>query len=255
MKIDSENSDEVFDLLIEEAQRPLQGWDFSYINNRVISAPLTWSYHTEILKYIRNVDSLLDMGTGGGEFLSLLEPFPEKAFATEAYEPNFPIAKNRLEPLGVKVVQIDGDENLPFEDESFELIINRHESYSPKEVYRILSKEGIFLTQQVGGTNDNWLREFLLGDAISEYQDWNLEFAKNVLEENGFKIVQKMECFPKKRIFDIGAIVFYLQAAPWEVPDFTVEKYRDRLFELHNTISNKGYIEYASHRFLIKATK
>lgn len=29
--------------------------------------------------------------------------------------PNVPIAKERLTPLGVKVVQIDNDENLPFE--------------------------------------------------------------------------------------------------------------------------------------------
>jgi SAM-dependent methyltransferase len=251
----SENNDEAFEQLIKEAQRPLRGWDFSYINNRVVSEPLTWSYHTEILKYIRTVDSLLDMGTGGGEFFSLLEPFPKKTFATEAYEPNYPVAKKRLEPLGVKVVKIDKAEVLPFENESFELIINRHEEYSPKEVYRILTADGVFLTQQVGGTNDNWLREYFLNDTISEYQHWNLEYAVKELEESGFKITQKMECFPKTRFFDVGAVVFYLHAVPWEVPDFSVEKYKDKLYELHKKFNKSGYIEYPNHRFLIKATK
>ena len=255
MKIDSENSDEVFDLLIEEAQRPLHGWNFSYINDRVVSEPLTWSYHTEILKHIRAVDSLLDMGTGGGEFFSLLEPFPKKTYATEAYEPNFPIAKERLGPLGVKVVKIEEGTDLPFENESFELIINRHEEYSPKEVYRILTADGLFLTQQVGGFNDNWLREFFLNDVISDYQHWNLEFAVNELEESDFKIIQKKECFPRKRFFDVGAVVFYLHAVPWEVPDFSVEKYKDKLYELHETFCKNGFIEYSAHRFLIKATK
>ncbi len=255
MDSDSKETDEAFEQLISEAKRPLHGWDFSFVNNRVVSSPLTWSYHSEILKYIRKVDSVLDMGTGGGEFFSLLEPFPEKTYATEAYAPNYPIAKKKLEPLGVKVVKIEEGGNLPFEDKSFELIINRHEEYSSKEVYRILTDDGIFLTQQVGGTNDNWLREFFLGDVISEYQEWNLEFAKTELQNNGFKLLQAMECFPRKRIFDVGAIVFYLHAAPWEVPDFTVEKYKDKLYELHRQILNEGYIEYSSHRFLIKAIK
>ncbi|MCG3259308.1 MAG: SAM-dependent methyltransferase, partial [Candidatus Heimdallarchaeota archaeon] len=111
----SRASKEVFDLLVEEAQRPFLGWDFSYIKDRFVTAPLTWSYTIEILPVLRQVNSLLDMGTGGGEFLSMLQPFPEKTYATESYEPNVPIAKKRLEPLGVEVTQISGDENLPFE--------------------------------------------------------------------------------------------------------------------------------------------
>lgn len=255
MDDDSRSHKETFELLIEEAQRPFLGWDFSYVKDRMVSAPLTWSYTIEILPVLRQVNSLLDMGTGGGEFLSMLQPFPEKTYATEAYEPNVPIAKKRLEPLGVEVTQISGDENLPFEDGIFDLIINRHESYSPSEVYRILSEDGIFLTQQVGAHNDDGLREFFLNDKVSDYSEWTADFAANQLENNGFKILKKKECFPKNRFFDVGAVVFCLLAAPWEVPRFTVEKYRDKLFEFHSIISDKGYIDYVSHRFLIKSSK
>jgi len=251
----SRSPEDVFDLLIEEAQRPFLGWDFSYVENRMVTAPLTWSYTIEILPVLRQVNSLLDMGTGGGEFLSILQPFPEKTYATEAYGPNVPIAKKRLKPLGVEVTQISGDENLPFEDGLFDLIINKHESYSPTEVHRILSEEGIFLTQQVGAHNDNGLIEFFLKNKMSEYPEWTAEFAANELENNGFKILKKKECFPITRFFDVGAIVFYLLAVPWEIPGFTVGKYRDKLFELHSTISDNGYIDYVSHRFLIKSSK
>ena len=255
MKEHSFTSKELFELLVSEAQRPLTGWDFSYLENRFVTAPLDWSYTAELLPYLRKSNSVLDMGTGGGEFFSRLQPYPEKAYVTEAYEPNFPIAKQKLEPLGVEVIKITEDENLPFQDSYFDLIINRHESYSVNEVHRILSEKGIFLTQQVGGTNDDGFRRLFLGDIIGEYHEWNLKFASEELEKGGFRIIKAKESFPTKRYFDIGAVVFYLLAVPWEVPGFTVEKYEDKLFELHETILDKGYIDYNSHRFLMIAKK
>lgn len=51
------------------------------------------------------------------------------------------IVQNHLKPEDV----------LPYEDESMDIIINRHESYDIYEVYRVLKKGGIFITQQVGG--------------------------------------------------------------------------------------------------------
>ncbi len=56
------------------------------------------------------------------------------------------------------------------------MIINRHESYSVKEVSRILKKHGTFITQQVGGLNNKEINEFL-GAADSRFNDWNLEAA------------------------------------------------------------------------------
>ncbi len=70
---------------------------------------------------------MLDMGTGGGEFLSSLAPFPPYTCATEAYPPNVPIAKARLEPLGIEVFQISEDNFLPIPDNTLDLVINRHE--------------------------------------------------------------------------------------------------------------------------------
>ena len=62
--------------------------------------------------------------------MSSLSPLPKCTCVTEGYEPNIIIAKKRLEPLGVKVYRVDNDESLPFNDETFDLVINRHESYS-----------------------------------------------------------------------------------------------------------------------------
>jgi len=244
-----------FELLIKDGESPFSGWDFSYVDNRIVTAPITWSYSAEILPHIRTVDSMLDMGTGGGEFLSRFAPFPNKTVATESYDPNFLIAKKRLEPLGVTVVKIDGDDNLPLEDEVFELIINRHESFSIGEVNRILTEGGYFISQQVGGKNDQLLREILGSKQQLGYSHWCLEYALKELQNNGFEIVKKKEAFPVTRFFDVGAIVFYFKAIPWELPDFNIEKYKDKLWEIHNVIEDNGYVDVISHRFFFKAQK
>ena len=221
----------------------------------MVTGPLTWSYSTEIIPYIRNAQSLLDMGTGGGEFLSRLTPFPPHTCATEAYDPNVLIAKKRLTPLGIQVVKIDDDDNLPFEDEEFELVINRHESFSVKEVRRVLKTNGFFITQQVGGDNDQLLKEMLGYKKESDYKHWTLDYEIKELQNNGFEVLKKKEAFPTTRFFDVGAVVFYLYAVPWQLPGFSVEKYRDKLWELHNVIEDNGYIDVISHRFFIKAKK
>src|SRR5437588_12148735 len=64
------HNQELFDLLIAEVNPPFSGWNFSYITatGRMVEAPLTWSYTSKLLPMLRKAQSLLDMGTGGGEF-------------------------------------------------------------------------------------------------------------------------------------------------------------------------------------------
>ena len=58
-------------------------------------------------------------------------------------------------------------------------------------------------------------------------------------------------------IFDINAIVYYLKIVSWEIPDFTIQKYFDKLWEIHKQIAKNNYVELKNnnHRFLIVAKK
>ena len=250
------NDQALFDLLIAEASHPFAGWDFSHIiaTGRMSEAPLTWSYTSRLLMPLRKAQSLLDMDTGGGEFLSLLQPFPSLTCATEGYMSNVPIARKRLEPLGVKVYGVDDPHHLPFEDNQFDLIINRHGYYSPREVLRILKPGHQFITQQVGGSINAELN-MQLGAENYPYAHWTLDFAVRELQEAGWRIVEQKEDHPFRRFFDVGAIVYYLHAIPWQVPDFSVEKYFDKLLEIHAHIQSYGYIDFRNHNFLIIAQK
>ncbi|PGK42832.1 SAM-dependent methyltransferase [Bacillus anthracis] len=249
--------DPLFLTLLESANTHFSGWDFSFISEtgRMKSEPLSWSYGSTAFQLMQHAESMLDMGTGGGEFLSMLQPFPSNIYATEGYAPNVPIARKKLEPLGVTVAEVTDDTALPFQDEQFDFIMNQHESYSASEVNRILSPNSIFLTQQVGSLDCAELNEQLGTPLNSEFTSWSLETACSTLMENGFTILEAKEEFPFQRFYDIGAIVYYLKAIPWQIPDFTVEGYFEELYRIHEIILQKGYFNVKQHRFIIKAIR
>jgi SAM-dependent methyltransferase len=249
--------DAIFEAFLGDAERTFGGWDFSYISDtgRWATEPLPWSYASLVLPHLRAAGAMLDMGTGGGEFLSRLQPLPILTVATEGYPPNVPIARDRLAPLNVQVIAIDQetDHTLPLADATFDLIINRHEYYDPHEVRRILKPGGRFITQQVGGGEYPPMRA-LLGDAtLSEFAHWTREYAAHELLDAGLTVTGSAEAFPMARFYDVGALLYYLTAIPWDVPHFSVERYHDALFALHQRIQQEGYVAVQGHRFIIQA--
>src|SRR5208283_3830117 len=126
-----------YDALVHEAaSQPFAGWDFSYIEGRYTEEEPSWDYREIVVERMKDTRSMLDLGTGGGEFLGSLGPLPPATFATEAYPPNLAIARRRLEPLGVKVVQTSRGDELSLPTGFFELVIDRHESLDAREVFR-----------------------------------------------------------------------------------------------------------------------
>ena len=196
------------------------------------------------------------MATGGGELFSKFAPFNIKAVAIEGYAPNVPIAKNQLEPLGIKVVEANEVKKLPFQDNEFDLILNRHggiNKKSVKEIYRILSKQGFILTQQVDGSNfKDLIMEF---GKNPKWEQNTLENVKKQMIRQEFKIL-KFDEWKGKIIFkDIGALVYFLKVVPWIVEDFSVDKYSSKLEELHNKIKIHKELSYIAKRFYILAQK
>jgi hypothetical protein len=55
--------------------------------------------------------------------------------------------------------------------------------------------------------------------------------------------------------FDVGAVVYFLRKVIWTVPGFTLDRYRDRLRELHEQIRAEGPFVAHSSRVLIEARK
>jgi hypothetical protein len=249
-------NDDFFSYLMAEYNQPFSGWDFSYLagRRRTFRPEDTWDYMGTVKAAIIDARSLLDMDTGGGELLSSLQPLPPYTCATEGYAPNVALARQRLEPLGVKVYEVDESDFLPFADDKFDLVINRHGAYEPREVMRVLKSGKRFITQQVGEETNAKLHE-LLG-RVKPDSNWDLAHAVGGLKAvEGWHILEQREELLITRYYDVGAIVYYLKAVAWEIPDFSVEKYFDKLLEVRDLIEANGFVEVPFHQFFIVAEK
>ena len=90
-------------------------------------------------------------------------------------------------PLGIRFRECSDPSAIPFEKESFDLIINRHGDYDASEIYRLLRKGGIFVTEQVGGDNDRDLVEMVLPGTPVPFPLHHLEEQSRVFEKAGFE--------------------------------------------------------------------
>ncbi|HEV2120384.1 MAG TPA: SAM-dependent methyltransferase [Candidatus Bathyarchaeia archaeon] len=255
-------SPDEFERLIAEAQsQKFSGWDFSWLRNRLVEETPPWNYKRQVAKEFPKIKSLLDLGTGGGELLSSLGQLPSRTFATEGYSPNSVIARDRLKPLRVDVIRTYSEDNtnrpqvgaLPFRTESLDMIIDRHESFVPSEVYRVLKRGGIFLTQQAGSSNYPELNEFLGASNVEAL--WDLRVARQQISEAGLRVTAGREARLNSRFRDVGAVIFFLLAVPWQLEGFVVGRYLDKLRELHGLIVRTGSFRVTARRFYLRCVK
>jgi SAM-dependent methyltransferase len=244
-----------YERLIRQAgEIPFEGWNFAVFRGRFVETEPSWEFSKVLRIHMRRSSSMLDLGTGGGEFLSSLAPLPPETAATEAYGPNVPIARRRLAPLGVRVFDTtqSGDDPLPFADGTFDLVVSRHESYAPSEVRRVLVSGGIFVTQQVGGRDLEELNH-ALGGPPHTYCQRNLAAATEELERADFEVLDGREELLPGTFYDIGAVVLYLRIIPWQIPGFDLASYDTALRALHAMMESGTPLKVSSHRFLITA--
>ena len=250
------NHDFLFNKLVAEAlSLPFSGWDFSFLGDRWKTAEPSWDYPALARSHMQGIHSMIDLDTGGGELLSSLVPFPPHTWATESYPPNIPVAKDRLESLGVQIISDYTDAAIPLPSASLDLILDRHGSYSEIELMRLLRPGGIFLTEQVGGENCIRLNALLQDKPDFMYSYWTKDLITHQLIDAGFELLNVQEEFPLGEFADISAIVFYLRIIPWQISDFNVEKYRDKLYAIHQDILAYGPVQVHDHRILVEARK
>src|SRR6185437_8831345 len=113
---------------------------------------------------------------------------------------------------------------------------------------RVLRPGGCFITQQVGVDNDVRLNELLGIPHDVPWEDWRLATARAQLEAAGLRVSAAREAFPVARFYDVGAVVYYLNAVPWQVPGFSVERQRDALRHIHALIERDSFLEVSNHR-------
>jgi SAM-dependent methyltransferase len=250
--------------LLEAAdEAPVGGWSFSWIANRSTVTPLPWDFRTIAESALVRASVALDMGTGGGEFLATVSTGTAFVVATEAWLPNAPVAKLKLDPLGIPVVHDEGAADnvdqavraaagdkgrLPFRSEAFDVVLNRHEAFVAREVARVLRPGGEFVTQQADSGSADFYA--LLGLDAPPDDAFRLDHAAAQLKRAGLTVVDSGAEDEERTFADIGALAWYLRRVPWTIPGFTIERHREALLRLHDQD-----IRVRAERFWLRATK
>ena len=240
----------------EEKIAHIHGWDFSHIHGRYTEQEdLPWDYRSVIGEYLTPQMKIMDIDTGGGEFLLSLNHPHENTAAMENFPPNAVLCKKLLLPLGIDFRPGNGKGTLPFGDGSFDMVLNRHGDFNAEEIYRVLKPGGIFITQQVGAENDRELVELLCGEIPMPFPDQYLKIISGKFAEAGFAILREEEAFRPIRFFDVGALVWFARIIQWEFPDFSVDTHLENLWTAQKILEDRGSIDGTIHRFLLVAQK
>lgn len=243
------------DLVDEAAAADVSGWGFDWLRGRATEERPPWGYARLLADRLAAVRSALDLDTGGGEVLSEAPVFPPDMAATEGWAPNVQLARERLQPRGVDIVQVNGDGALPFSDASFELVTARH-PVRPNwtEIRRVLIPGGHYFAQHVGAASVFELIEHFTGPLPRERQERDPAQEVADAESAGLKIVDLRTATCRMEFFDVGAVVWILRKCVWWVPDFTVDGYRDALLDLDERMrAGQPFIAHST-RHLIDAT-
>ena len=246
-----------FDELVSAgAAADVSGWDFSWLAGRATEERPPWGYARRIARHLATASASLDIDTGGGEVLAEAPVFPPTAVATESWPPNVVRTTKLLHPRGVAVVASDDTAPMPFADNAFDLVTSRHPaSIRWAEIARALRPGGLYCAQHVGPASAFELIEFFLGPqpVARRLRDPDDEAAD--ARAAGFDIVDIQTARLRIEIIDVAAVVYLLRKLVWWVPDFTVDRYRDRLRDLHHLIETEGPFVTYSTRHLIEARR
>jgi SAM-dependent methyltransferase len=246
-------------LLAEGTSEPTEGWDFSWFDGRATEERPTWKYSRSLRDRVVKSSDVFDIQTGGGErlaeVLSEIDVGTRRVVASESWSPNISIAKKNLNRYRASIVEISDESDFPFPDGTFDLVSSRHPTLTLwREITRVLQPGGSYFSQQVGAGTNSELTDFMMGSQpISEVR--SAQRAAAMASSVGLEVINLREESLPVHFFDVGAVVYFLRKVIWTVPDFSVEKYRNRLLEMHEHIVRTGSFQSHSQRFLIEAKK
>ena len=199
---------------------------------------------------IQKGSSILELGCGTGitwkKYTHLLQDCKEVYF-TDLFEGMIKEAKNNIGEHSNVYYEVVNAEELPYEDERFDIVIANMMLYhipnldkALSEIRRVLKKNGIFYCATYGENGVESFINQMLNVQTERQHTFTLQNGEDILE-HWFPSVEKLEYVDKLRISDRSDLVEYIQSFK-EMNDW--QNYSEE--ELYRLISNyekQGVIE------------
>jgi len=227
-----------------------KGWDFSRMNTSHPAMP--WEYVSVVRSHLRATDTVIDIGTGGGERLLELSSDARQLLGVDPDPEMIGRARELAAGKGATSVHFEtgtGAEVL----EQFDVVIDRHAPFETKVVHRLLRPGGRFVTQQVGEHNMKNVR-----DAFQLEANAFAPMSTEMFVQAGFLVERFDEYDVDYVIRDMDSLVFWLQAldvAHSDFGGFDSEKDADAINRLLSSSLTADGVVTNEHRYLLLATK
>lgn len=207
-----------FEELVAEAESAdVTGWGFGWLTGRATEERPPWGYSRLLSARLAQVQSALDIDTGGGEVIAEARVLPGRMCVTET-------ARHPVSP------------DWP-------------------EIRRVLSPGGHYLGQHVGPGSAFELIERFLGPLPEHREGRDPHREAERAKAAGLTVVDLRTARCRMEFFDVGAIVWTLRKCVWWVPDFSVARYRGTLLELDDQLRHRGPFVAYSTRHLIEVRR
>lgn len=232
------------------------GWDFSKIEKRIIVKHKKWNFFDVVSKYLDTKKMLLDLGTGSGEKLFKIAAKCKWIIGVDSSKSMVNKAKKNLLLSKIKNIKfrLGNSNKLPFESESFDIVISRHAPFNIKEVARVLKMNGIFLTQQVGERDKQNIKDVftrgqsyhqLHGNLINKYSKDSKKLKLKVLRKDHYHSTE---------YYGEEDLIFLLENTP-VIPSFNAKKDMKVLQSLKAKYGTKLGIKTNACRYLLVLQK
>lgn len=164
------------------------GWSFTKINYSVDRLS-DYDCYKEVVKHITPKTKMLDIGCGSGEKSIRFYSFANKIYLTDFEAEMLKKAKKNVEKyyeeipntkkkFNFEILDCNGPFNFP--DNTFDLVVSRHCGANMKEVFRVLKKNGVYISEDYYSEDCQELKDF-----FKRGQDYNKEpLFKKVMTES-----------------------------------------------------------------------
>ncbi len=232
------------------------GYDFS--NVKVINEGVKWYFYKEVKKSCDKNSFVLDIGTGGGERVLKLANYVHLLVGIDISENMIKTAINNTKIQGIDNVyfSVMDSDKIKFPDGFFDIISCRLSYFNCREVARLLSKNGTFITQQAGKDDKNNIKKYFGRGFKSQIRD---DRHKNLLvkelKKAGFSQVKTLEYNAIEYYKTAKDLLFILKNTPL-LPDFGLNK--EDFIKFNKFVKNfntKKGIKTNLNRYMIVAEK